>query len=338
MSREHWVVIGNGPAGNAAAVTLRTFVTDARITLIGEENVPEYRCNLLPDFIAGALREEDLFCTPIQRFREMDIKLRLGQKVTDVNFEKGELKLAHNEVVRFTGMIIACGSTPSIPERLGMFRDLMLPLKTLGDAKRWIEKLARVDSVFVAGGDLTSLCFTRALLALRKRVMFMLCADSFWPIPFSSEVRKSCAARLEERGVEVLDCAKIENLTRLSEDSVEVKTDAGSVVVGAVGAFFGLVPNVGFLARTGLDMERGILVDEHLKTCVENVYAAGDCAQVYHPGIRAYWVSIGCPNATEQGRIAAMNLMGESLSLDVPHENIFEVDGIKVNTSWWMEF
>lgn len=337
MGQEHCVIIGNGPAGASAAMTLRNFVPDERITVIGDESVPKYRCDLLPDYIAGKLKEEDLFCTPVERYRELGVKLRLGQQVIKADLARRQLLLDHNEVVEFTGLILACGSKPFIPEPLRVFSDQMLTLKTLSEARIWIEKLSHVDSILVAGGDLTSLCFTSALLSLGKRVRFMLCPDSFWPVPFSREVRDSAAAMLSEKGVEIVDCRKIEKLTRLSEHSVEVTTDSGILIVGAVGAFFGLVPNVAFLAGSGLDVERGVLVDEYLKTRFDNVYAAGDCAQVYHPGLGAYWVSIGCQNAREQGRIAAMNLLGGALSVKVAREKIFDADGIKVNTSWWME-
>ena len=108
--------------------------------------------------------------------------------------------------------------------------------------------------------------------------------------------------------------------------------------VDIFGAFFGLVPDIGFLAGSGLSIDRGILVDETLNTGFEGVFATGDCAQIYHPGIRDYWVSIGNQNAEELGRIAALNLLGAHLQPGIRGESIFDIQGIKANTSWWLEF
>ena len=79
-------------------------------------------------------------------------------------------------------------------------------------------------------------------------------------------------------------------------------------------------------------------MDEYLKTRFDGVYAAGDCAQVYHPGLRDYWVSIGYSNAENLGRVAALNLVGGKVEARAASESIFHVEGIVVNTSWWSEF
>jgi NADPH-dependent 2,4-dienoyl-CoA reductase/sulfur reductase-like enzyme len=105
-----------------------------------------------------------------------------------------------------------------------------------------------------------------------------------------------------------------------------------------VGAFFGLLPDVKFLTQSGLQIERGVLADEYLNTGFEGVYAAGDCAEIYHPEIRDYWVSIGYDNAVNLGRIAALNLVGGKVQVDVEPESIFFVERIRANISWWMEF
>jgi NADPH-dependent 2,4-dienoyl-CoA reductase/sulfur reductase-like enzyme len=338
MAEEHYVIVGNGPAANEAAATLRVHAPEARVTMIGRERTGYYRPDLLPGFISGRIPEEQLFVHAPGFYKEQGIKLRIGQEVMSVDFSRKELKLEHKEIVPFDGLIIAVGSKPRIPEPLRAFEESMLPLKTMADARAWKEKLARVDSVLIIGGDLTSLSFTKALLSLKKRVSFAIDGECFWPIPFTPDLCQEVTKKLRTRGVNVIPGSKIKSVVRISEDLVGVETDAGSLETGVVGAFFGLIPDVKFLANSGLHIERGILVDEYLQTPVEGVYAAGDCAQVYHPELRDYWVSVGFGNAKNLGRVAGLNLIGGRVQAEAAPESIFQLEGISINTSWWTEF
>jgi NADPH-dependent 2,4-dienoyl-CoA reductase/sulfur reductase-like enzyme len=338
MTVPHYVIIGNGPAANQAAATLRAGTDDARVSMLSREPVGFYRPDLLPKFVADEIAEDDLYVAPSSSYKSRGIKLRLGQRVTSVRLKQNEVLLDHKERVGFDGLIIAVGGKPRIPEPLRAYRDLMLTLKTLQNARAWRDKLARVDAVLIIGGDLTALSFTKALLAMGKKVSFVVDDDCFWPVRLTPAIREAAVDKLRRRGVEVLASTKVKSLSRVSDDRIKVETDAGSFEAGAVGAFFGLVPDVGFLIGSGLDIERGILVDEYLKTPFENVFAAGDCAQVYHPELRDYWVSIGYRNAKNLGEIAALNLLGGRVEAKAAPESIFRVEGIDVNTSWWTEF
>lgn len=162
---------------------------------------------------------------------------------------------------------------------------------------------------------------------------------AFWPLRGHRRLFAEAAESLARKGVEVLEGNRIKGIARLDSHRYEVRINGRKLEVGLVGAFFGLVPDVGFLARSGLTLDRGILVDEYLRAGVQGVYATGDCAQIYHPEINDYWVSIGHQNAVNLGRIAAINLAGGSrVQADIARESIFDVDGIRVNTSWWLEY
>jgi NADPH-dependent 2,4-dienoyl-CoA reductase/sulfur reductase-like enzyme len=338
MSQEHFVIIGSGPAGNQAAFTLREKLPDARITMIDKESAGCYKPNLLPEYIAGKVSEEKLYVSPFELYKSKGIKLRLGQKVVDVNLGNREITLDHKEFIRFSGLILAVGGKPRIPEPLLPYKDLMFTLKTIGDARRWIQELDKVESVLVIGGDLTSFAVAKALLHLRKKVRFILNEDAFWPVRYNKEIYEQAAHQLTQKGVEVLACRKLKGMGRLSEHVLQVQVDDRKIESGMVGAFFGLLPDVRFLAHSGLQIERGVLVDEYLNIGFEGIYAAGDCAQVYHPEIRDYWVSIGYDNAVNLGRIAALNMAGGKVQADVEPESIFFVERIRANISWWMEF
>jgi nitrite reductase (NADH) large subunit len=338
MPEDHFVVIGNGPAGNQAAHTLKEAAPTSRVTLISRDHESCYRPHLLPDFISGSLTEEALYVCPLVTYEQQGIQLRSGQRVVDINLNQKELTLDHKEIVSFNGLIIAVGGTPRIPEPLRGYGDLMYRLKTLKDAKAWKEELGHVDTVLLMGGDLTSLGVTKALLQLKKKVLFMLNEDAFWPLRWDQALFKEVADMLTKKGVEVLEYQKIADMARVSDHGYRVRIDGQEIEVGMIGAFFGLVPDVGFLARSGLQIDRGILVDEYLNTGFEGIYATGDCAQIYHPEIRDYWVSIGHDNAVALGRIAALNLAGQQVQAEADMESIFDVQGVKVNTSWWTGF
>ncbi len=338
MKEEHFIIIGMGPSGTQAAFTLRKQAPDARITVMSKDAERAFTPHMLPDYIAGKISEEDLYPYDPSTWDELDIHVRRGQRVTDVNPANGYLLLDHREVLRFAGLILAVGGRPQIPEPFLPYQNLMFTLKTVQDAKRWTRKLREVDSVLVIGGDLTSLAVTKAILHLEKRVFFLINKDAFWPLRYDKELMEEFSNRLSERGVEVIPSGRLKSLFREVNGKIGCQIDNRSLQVGMVGAFLGLAPDIRFLTRSGFSMDRGILVDEYLNTGFEGIYATGDCAQVYHPELRDYWVSIGYENAVTLGRIAAFNLAGCRVQAKVSGESIFKVREVNVNTSWWAEF
>jgi NADPH-dependent 2,4-dienoyl-CoA reductase/sulfur reductase-like enzyme len=338
MSQEHLVIIGNGPSGYAAALTLREKLPGERITLISRERQPSYFPRFLPDFIAGKMEEEQLYASSLSTYKENDIKLRSGQQVVDLDLNRRELILDHKERLPFDGLIIAVGGKPRIPEPFLNLRGLMMTLKTIDDARDWISALIPLKSILIIGGDLTSFALAGALRTLDKQVYFLLNEGAFWPLRGKPDLFKQAAERLALKGIEVLQGDRLKSITRSGDHHYQVRLDRGTLEVGLVGAFFGLFPDVGFLSRTGLTLDRGVLVDEYLRAGFQDIYATGDCAQIYHPEINDYWVSIGHQNAVHLGRTAAANLAGGKVRADVAQERIYDVDGIRVNTSWWLEY
>lgn len=335
---EHFVIIGNGPAANEAAVTLREHDKTVRITMIGRENRGYYRPDLLPRYVSGKIDVQGVYVFPVVHYGEIDIQLRLGQEVVKVDFAHRVLTLDHKELVYYDGLIIATGGVPRIPKPLEPYQHMLLKLKTVEDADRWRKSLPHARAVALIGGDLTSLAFSRELMDMGKQATFVLDDDCFWPLGFDDPQKTEVIKRLEKRGVKVVDGRKITGAAKIGDYDYTLDTAGGSVRADLLGAFFGLKPNVGFLAHSGLHIERGILVDETLQTCFERVYAAGDCAQVYSPQLGDYWVSIGYGNAKNLGRVAAKNLLGARVEARTAKSSIFDVEGISVINAWWTEF
>jgi NAD(P)H-nitrite reductase large subunit len=335
---EHYVIIGNGPAANTAATTLRELSRTVRITMIGSECRGYYRPDLLPRYVSGKIDAKAVYVHPFIHYGKLNINLRLGQEVAQIDFPHKKLTLDHKEIVRYDGLIIATGGVSHIPEPLRACKDLFLTLKTVNDANQWKDRLTHVSTVALAGGDVTSLALAKELLDFGKQVTFVLDDRCFWPFHSDVSSKANLIKWLEGRGAKVIDGKRINGVTQEGEFEFTLVAQSGKIRAGLVGAFFGLSPNVKFLDRSGIHIEKGIIVDETLRTSVTGVYAAGDCAQVYSPKIGDYWVSIGYGNAKNLGRVAAKNLLGSKVEAGTAENSIFDVEGISVSNTWWTEF
>ncbi|MFC1500415.1 NAD(P)/FAD-dependent oxidoreductase, partial [Candidatus Zixiibacteriota bacterium] len=286
-------------------------------------------------FISEELGEDQLVVRPPSHYREQNIRLRLGQEVQRVDLQEKTLYLKHMEKVHYTRLLLCSGGWPRIPEIHYPYRQHFTILKGLSHARGFREQISGVDRVLMVGGDLVSLKITETLLDMGREVLFMIDRDSFWPLTLTDDIRDGFAERLSKQGAEVITDDEITGIEK-GESGYEVMTRHDRMIsCDLVGAFFGLVPNVDFLFSSGLDIDRGILVDDHLQASDPDVWAAGDCAQIWNPAINNYWVSIGWENARILGEVAARNMLGESATAGAPKESALEYEGIKVNTSWW---
>lgn len=333
---EHYVIIGNGASANRAVDCLRDADHESRITIISDEPYLFYMRHRLRDFVVGDIEEKDLFLRDPSYYKARNCRLRLGQKVIKIDFQSKTLYLAHKEKVHYTKLLLCLGSKPRVPEIYYAFRHCFTFMKTLDDARDIKSRFNELKHIVIVGGDMVSMKVASSFLKKGKEVTFLLDRDAFWPLELTDQIRQEVVERLEHKHATVLHNEVIADCKITDDKRYEIVTNSGKrLSCDMVGGFFGLVPAVDFLMGSGLDIERGILVNENLETNIPDVFAAGDCAQVYNPEIRNYWVSIGWHNAEKLGEIAGFNLLGLSSKADQPKSSIFSFSGIKVDTAWW---
>jgi nitrite reductase (NADH) large subunit len=332
---DHYVIIGNGPAGNSAADVLRENDDEARITIISNESLSFYYKHKLTDYIKGKAGETDLTVRPYSVYKDKRIRLRLGQAVDKIDPKEKRLYLRHMEIVSYTKLIIATGASPRTLPSVSNFSACLNILSTYSDALDQIPSIRGSEKFLVLGGDLISFKFIRMLRDMGKTVTAILYADAFWPFILTPDMADKVKNSLSGIGVDVIVEDRLASVKK-NEAYYDVVTEKGvSGTYDKVYSFLGMIPNIRFIIGSGIDTDRGILVDDHLKTNFDDVYAAGDCAQIYNPDIKSYWLSIGWKNAELQGKIAAMNLLGTHLVISPVPGKILETEGFQVNTSWW---
>lgn len=324
----HLVIIGNGGAAVSAIRTIRRFNRDLAITCISSEPVPHYSPILLPYYIEGRIDEFGLFHRSDVLVPDLNTRFIHGTAAIGVNTTRTSVMLEDGTCIRYDVLLIATGASPVVPPIPGCDDVDAFVLRTLADARRIRECNSRHTVIIGTGPVAVELGIAlarrgkRATLVGRSRIMRRI---------FSPAVSERIAELLARNGVEVVLGQQDIKLEAERVVTAERAIDCDAVVIAT-----GVRPNTGFLADSGITIgdKGGIIVDFRMHTSVPDIYAAGDCVQAPDyltgkPVINAIW-----PEAIEQGRIAALNILGMNAVYrgGLPRNviNIFDVPALSV--------
>ncbi|MFO7750787.1 MAG: FAD-dependent oxidoreductase [Desulfobacteraceae bacterium] len=336
-ANDHYLIIGNGAAGNQAAKVLRRENREARITIVSHEDVPFYSKPRLTHYITGRIGREELIVNSLDFYREQSIRLRLGQTVEAIDPDKKEVRLKHMETVHYTRLIIASGSRGRVLPAMAPYADCLQFVTGYNDVISLKERIEKSREFVIVGGDFVGFQFVKMLRKMGKKVTLLLWPHAFWPHALTDEMARTIGENLAKTGAEVIADDNLVHIEK-NKERFFLKT-AGKVEKEAdlVFSFTGLVPDVDFARGCGIDVDRGILVNQRMETSDKNIFACGSCAQVYNPMACTYTTSIGWPNAVSQGEVAAMNLLGHEKMASPAGRKYFDLEGVKIKTTWWQE-
>lgn len=336
-SQDHYVIIGNGPAGNHAAAVLRKKDKDARVTIISDECIPYYYKPKLTGFITGSIPREDLLVLSLESYARENIRVRLGQKVKSVDVDSKTLHFSHMEKIQYTKLVIASGSDSRMLPSMEPYEWALKFVASYTDVMEYKDQIKNAKEIFIFGGDFVGFKFLRMLNAMGKKVSILIYPHAFWPYNLSDEILDQIVASLSKTRVQVIVKDDIKDI-KGSSGAYRIKTCNGiEKKADLIFSFNGMTPNIDFIKGSGVDYDHGILVDEYLKTNVDDVYACGSCAQIYNPAVKAYTVTIGWPNAVNQGEVAALNLLGDHKVITSVGRKYFDLEGVKIKTTWWKD-
>ncbi len=312
------VVIGGVAAGTKTAAKLKRQDRSARVTVYTKSRDISYAGCGLPYYVGGSIEtREDLIVNTPESFAKLTgVEVRTGMEAVCVNAACKTVTFANGESVSYDKLVIATGAVPFVPNVPGKDLPGVFTMRTPDDAiglRAYAEENA-CKSAVVVGGGFIGLEIAENLMAKGLKVTVVDMASQVMPNLFDAEVAAYIKRKLQAKGMRIVTGAGLEEV--LGQDKATgIRTSVGSFEGDVVVLAIGVRPATEFLADSGFEMNRGTLVvDKYQRTNLDDVYAVGDCAQVFNRVTgKGQWSAMGS-TANITGRILAKNMTGANVS------------------------
>ncbi|MBO0662162.1 FAD-dependent oxidoreductase [Jiella sp. MQZ9-1] len=306
------VIVGAGQAGFQVAASLRQGGFAGAVTLVGDEpRLPYQRPPLSKTYIKTDAAFDSLLLKPESFFEKHAIALRLGESVAAIDRAARSVTLADGSALTFDHLVLATGAANRVVPVRGHDRRGVHQLRTAEDAERLRAELAAASTVAIVGGGFIGLEVAAALQALEKRVTVIEAADRLMGRTVSRPVSAFFLDEHRRMGTTILLGTAIDSVlgdqrtrgVRLSDGR---DIDADLVLIAA-----GVTPNDQLAEAAGLRTDRGVVVDQHMRTDDRAIFAIGDCAVFpsVHTGTAVRLESV--QNAVDQAKLVAARILAQ---------------------------
>ena len=275
------------------------------VVLLGDEQHPPYNRILLSAVLEGTHDPAAIaLSVPVA------IDLRLGARAVEIHRDEQEVELADRTRVPYDRLVLATGSIPTLPPIRGLVRvdgrldDRVHAFRSLDDCRRLEAAVPGARNAVVVGGGLLGLQVARALGVRGLATEVVEGGDHLLRSQVDAKAGAILARDLGKLGTRVYTGARAVRLTGdglVLDNGYTLETDL--VVLTAGGR-----PSTALARRAGLDVRRGIVVDDQLRTSDPRIHAIGDCAQ------HGLQVTGFVPPAWEQAGVLARHLTGEDVA------------------------
>lgn len=315
--QQQTLIIGAGHAAGQLAASLRQKGYPGRIVMLGEEPFPPYqRPPLSKKFLSGELPAERLFLKPAAFYDDHDIDVRLKTRVVAIDRHARTVLTGDGASLDYTTLVLATGGRVNRLACPGAELPGIHYLRNIEDVERINDDRIDGARVVIVGAGYIGLEVAAVMREAGCDVVVLETAERVLSRVVSPPVSAFFERLHRERGVEIKLSTGLQafdgvDRVRAAITSTGERIDADIVIVGV-----GISPNVELAHDAGLDIDDGIVVDEHCRTADPDIYAIGDCTRhpnaIYRRRLRLESVQ----NALEQAKTAAANISGDVARYD----------------------
>jgi nitrite reductase (NADH) large subunit len=321
------VIVGNGVAGVTFARIIREKNPEFRVSIYTDEKNNYYPRPLLYEILSGESEPEDIMVFSDEWYKNHGIHVHLGKKAVSVDIERKKLKLHDKTVVDYDKLVLANGAYCFVPPIRGSEKKGTFTLRNIKDALTIRDYTKKTKKAIIIGGGLLGLEFAYALKKLGQQVTIIELFQRLLPRQLDNDGASILKKRIEELKINVILEAKTAEILG-NEKVTGIKLESGKIILGdLVLISAGIRCNIELAKKSEIKVNRGVIVDQHLKTSAQNIYAIGDTAEFDG---RVYGI---IPAAIEQAQKAAENIQENKTSYEgtVP-SNTLKVMGIDLTS------
>jgi len=310
-----YVIIGGSAAGIGAVEAIRDVDPVGAIVIISEEFCPQYSRPMISDFISGKATFPEMMCRENDFWNKKEVTALIGRKALTINFQEKHVTLDNGDRVVYEKLLIATGAKPFSPRIEGAEKEGVFTFTTISDAERLAEKLTNAKSVVVIGGGLISVSVTEALVNRGLKVTLVELQDKLLNLLLDTKSSDIMEDIMSRAGVTIVTGQSVQKIIDNPKNDKAVGgvilTKGNQIACDAVIIAIGVVPRTELVTGTELNLNRGIIVDNFMKTNLPDVYSSGDVAETWDFTLNQNRMLPLWPLAMSQGKVAGYNMAGK---------------------------
>lgn len=316
-----YLIIGNGVSGITSAELIRERDIESEITVITEEKYPYYARPQLIEFLAGNIKKEEIFFYTDEWYKSKKINVILEERVLRIDIAKKEVETDKGKY-NYDKLLVASGAKPQIPPLENVNVEGVFTLRNLDDALNILSYIEGKETVILLGCGLLGLETGRALYQRGLKIIGLEFFPRLLPRQLDDEGSKVLQNIIQSKfGFSFYLGVKAKKVLKNNEKFVGIELEDGRIIHGNLLIISaGIIPNVEFAKNSGINVNKGIVVNDYMETNVEGIFAVGDCVE--HQG-RIYGIIPAC---LDQAKVAVENIMGRK----VEYKGTIPLNSLKV--------